>query len=536
MSEEERNAILTFVHELDHFRNIVGTPLGLLLWRCEEVVLDATARLTRELCACGIDGFPPGKPLLDWFDEEGEAFIKGIAASGRLPALFRPPDPGTDELGTVLDELRSVVRHICTVQRFVNILLGDYKPTPTIGAFLDVANEATSMVARRWNLRRFSGWHSKLKRSHPLYPDRDRLWSISTTEMLEASARLRELEIMGKAGASPSWVEQWEKRSVVGVYAQGSNRLLSQLEDPIISAGIANLALTVPIDLEHPLGLPLHVYAEDALPFMRASRLADAVKSLEKLPRDQLQHSLQMHGLDNVLLEAAGLPTLEATYAVPIRQAKLGMPRVAPLFAPQGNSQAQPAVAYDHRRYAKALCKKFEQGLREAFNNGMSETALFKLYIDFTPEGQKRYMQAMRDREGTVSAEPDVTFFADNVALAGGYRGNEVYTYADNLAHYVMTQACQALQHPTRAMADPLPLVEAFVRRLHLAAKPLDPPVDENTPYGRAVTEEYTREQDPAWQTLREAWATPEAAVAQIWQSIADEFGAAAARSIRDFD
>ena len=58
MSEVERTSVLTLAHEQDHFRLLVGTPVGLLMWRCNETLVADVAFAMRALAALGLKQLP----------------------------------------------------------------------------------------------------------------------------------------------------------------------------------------------------------------------------------------------------------------------------------------------------------------------------------------------------------------------------------------------------------------------------------------------------------------------------------------------
>jgi hypothetical protein len=98
-------------------------------------------------------------------------------------------------------------------------------------------------------------------------------------EVLEASARLLEADLIRAFHIGPGVKSEWRERSIFGVYQPVYDWLLTELRDVFISRAAIEVSLLGPVDLCCAAKGPVIAYVEDCLPSWRLVRAVEAIKN-----------------------------------------------------------------------------------------------------------------------------------------------------------------------------------------------------------------------------------------------------------------
>jgi hypothetical protein len=271
--------MLTLMHEQDHFKILSSTPVGLLLWRIEQCLSVDAFYLRRRLPTVSPDGHAT---LLDAWAEAA----KDSTSAGEHAATVQLTAEGAIATRTFLALL---------------LLHSDV----TIGDFITIANFAFAYLALRSGLEpgEHAHWDSRLDKG-------DRLVGpghLSLMEIIEASARTRELTNLQRWRVTQSILDSWRGNAIFGVYAPGFSYLMSQLGSAAWAKTAIDVALGAPIDLCAGRRGDV-LYVEDILPAHRLPRIVSGLRSrmwnLNMADRaqatslyDDLPHSVGLAGL-----------------------------------------------------------------------------------------------------------------------------------------------------------------------------------------------------------------------------------------------
>jgi hypothetical protein len=538
VSERQRAMLLTHYHELDHFGAMVENPTGLLMWRCNETIIDDVALLMRMLSDAGLDRIPGWAGLLDWFAADGEPFL----------ATAFPSDAPNERLFRT-GAIRSLVDEIRIINEFSEVLFGATRPEITIGAFVSLANRAYSILSERWGIPLRAVWKCREKDADVLlYHDKNLL---TVAELMEASARLRERGLMEGAGADAATIEKWESESIFGIYCNGYQLFREVTEDALIAHEFIRMALASPID---PSCIPsgfTELYVEDVVPAYRAIRLLTTYKIAIRLDEVQIKEfvaSIKKGGSHDAFSVNSGL--------LPVRQVLQSFLQSAPFPTMLGRDltrEAERSGPHIWRGcpssvdYRSVNISKFVDGFSKFLRRIERETNTFgaPIYLGEDPTG----LVSVRFREfsgGAVTSpeiagimgdpsdqffkiQPDIIFFEDIVDFCNYYRSSDVFNYHHNIVHYVYSEACRNLLHRMRPKPDYTPLFRAFISRLSWGEKMMK----DTSPQAmelkkRAKADEATAE----WQALRAAWRDVDQASTAMDEYLKSELGEAGYRSL----
>lgn len=260
-------------HEFAHYRQLMTTPFGLLVWRAYKTLLSNVSFLASAVA----DLCPPVKdltlPIHDWVREGNlkRAYENGATFSATRVSVWR-------ELGETLPYINDLVEDIDVIHTFLYDLLDDTEAT--VGEFIENANLAYKAMADRSDLKLKAEWETELPLNTPF-----RCGGFSGTELIEAAARLEERLFLETVHESIEPIKIWEESAIHGVYESAYTWLSSELGDSLASLGVLDAAFMVPIDLSYCLGKDVKLKVEDLLPAFRLKKLV-AVAANEFWPTD----------------------------------------------------------------------------------------------------------------------------------------------------------------------------------------------------------------------------------------------------------
>jgi hypothetical protein len=275
--------MLTYIHEQDHFKMLTSTPVGLLLWRIEQCL--------------SVDAFYLRRRLPD---------VKQEAHSTWLDAWQTAVQNSTHSPDT-LDTIQVTAWGAIWVRMFLYLLL--QRSNATVGQFVEIANSAFAYLALRSGLEpgKHARWDSNLSMdSQLLRPDQPTLM-----EIVEASARARELTNLENWQLAQHTVDNWRGRAIFGVYAPAFNQLMWQLGSAAWAKTAVDLALGSPMDIS--AGKQGEVlYVEDILPSHRLERI---VRELRRNTWNlNMADASNATGLYTDLPRSVHLPAITETY------------------------------------------------------------------------------------------------------------------------------------------------------------------------------------------------------------------------------
>lgn len=328
IQDDELQDDLTRRHEFAHYRQIMTTPFGFLLWRCFKSLVSDIEHIAIVVSA--------RQPVPNW-----HVPIHRWALDGGLS--IDPENPR-----------HTYLLHVCAqvdiLQDFLGALIGR-PPELTVGAFLKICQDAFAELCRRSDLKHMPTFRSRRSDSDLLYGQ----GILSGAELMEAATRLEERLILEKLADSNARLMHWEETAIFGVYEPGYRWLMAETGDAQVALALLDVALMAPFDLAFMQEGDKEVFIEDLLPSMRLPRLVEEAKqhfwSNEEQALDQM--------MGHTLCDAIGL---ESPYAVAARGAEITYngPRSWGIdFESNGGPEAlNPRLAFD---YFDSECRRAMQ-------------------------------------------------------------------------------------------------------------------------------------------------------------------------------
>jgi hypothetical protein len=241
--------ILTLIHEQDHLKMLSSTPVGLLLWRMEQCL--------------SVDAFYLQRNLPETTQQ---------AHATMLDAWLE----AAESLGDKVDKREVIMRTArgaMITRLFVALLL--MRSNVTVGQFIEIANLAFGYIAERSGLAHDAHprWASNLSPDQLLLPPEKH----TLIEIIEASARARELTNLKGIDASQQTIEAWRKFAIFDVYKPAFTELMRELGCPSWTKTAIDLALSTPIDLSCGTDCDV-LLVENVLPAYRLPRIVEGLR------------------------------------------------------------------------------------------------------------------------------------------------------------------------------------------------------------------------------------------------------------------
>lgn len=306
LPEPVLDLLLTRRHEESHYRHLMSTPLGLLLWRAMNVLVVDANFLIRHVAGLRPDLWPPEPPLDGWLAGGGlDIFSHTLADGGVIdPAV----GPSTRYRGQDLVRYMGfLVNEIRVIRVFLNGILE--RTTLKVGEFVAVANLAMEIMNRRSDLKAEAVWATRLPPESPLLPAD----AFAGNEIIEAAARFEEHQLLDFVALAPGMFEHWQRTRIFGVYQPAYEHLSRELRHLGAALAVIDVALMSPVDPAFAAVGGGTLIVEDLLPSLRLPRLIEAARD-HFWPRD---HTRWQGLLGRDLALAAGL-------ALPDRVAEVG--------------------------------------------------------------------------------------------------------------------------------------------------------------------------------------------------------------------
>jgi hypothetical protein len=385
VSLDSVSPLLTYIHEQDHFKVLSSTPVGLLLWRIEQCLAVDASYLRRRL--------PDVAP------KDGRAFLE--AWHDAAPRCAHPEQIKRTAQETAAGAL--------LIRLFLFLLL--YRANATIGQFVEIADHAFNYLALRSGLEPFehAHWSTRLDKNLPLL----RNDQPTLLEILEASARSRELTNLHRWRVTQKVLDQWRGRAIFGVYEAAFDQLMSELGSPTWAKTAIDLSLATPIDIS--AGKEGEVlYVEDVLPCYRLERIIRALRR-RTWCLNFADPSIR-DGLFEDLPRSVGLPSITDTYR-----------RLADAdYSLQAYWGGRVQVKTEHGSLDDAWNGE-DPGTRDYLNSILGAEEQVK----FVEEQYRRYFRLRVDEpthfltsQSGALHQPVLTFFSDRLVVAIDYLKN----------------------------------------------------------------------------------------------------------------
>jgi hypothetical protein len=276
--EDVLDVFLTQLHEQSHYRQLMSTPFGLMLWRAMNVLAADVHFLARHVSGLRPPLYPPEPPIDEWLSNGGlEQFDRSLREGGSIDPKARPSvrHQGPDlirYMDFLLQELR--------VMKFFHYGL-QQRSELRVGDFISVANLAMEIMNRRSDLQVEVTWSTRLPPETLLLGD----GRFAGNEIIEGAARLEEHRIMGRMEVSPEMFDKWRRTRIFGVYQPVYEHLLDELKDASAALAVLDVAMMTPIDPAFAQATGGTLVVEDVLPSFRLPRLVEAARK-RFWPRD----------------------------------------------------------------------------------------------------------------------------------------------------------------------------------------------------------------------------------------------------------
>lgn len=226
VSPPDRRALLTDLHELDHFRMLISTPFGVLLWRLYQVVTRDLLFLTRTYREYGLPlerkDFSSG--IVEWFRRTGRTRLDLVApiisgGLGKVRYIEGEVIPGLESVLRLLDILTCHAPH----EKYRDL---------TAGEFAALLNIAYDYLSQRSDIElRNDKWGAVWKSENPRAPMFDGPASLSFLLVMELLAYCRERRVVRRMGGSAADLSDWGTERLPGVYRPAMTDWLSAAGD-----------------------------------------------------------------------------------------------------------------------------------------------------------------------------------------------------------------------------------------------------------------------------------------------------------------
>ncbi|HJW55313.1 MAG TPA: hypothetical protein VJ577_08580 [Burkholderiaceae bacterium] len=367
---------LTRRHEISHYRHLMTTPFGLLIWRTYNTIISHAEFISRALK----DIRPPigySLPIHEWVKRNP---VSGLAKNGRC---FTP-----DRIGIRTANLESTAEFIDYLNGKVHVLTGFlnallYGKCETIGAFISLANDAFVALAEASDIAPSRPWRTNL----PLDTSFPRGFCMA--ELVEANARLDERRFLEAQPNAKHLIEAWEARSIHGMYERAYRYLMHELGDVDAALCVVDAAIMSPIDPAFSTMVDDGLVIEQILPSFRLAKLVEeATKGFWPVSNQDL-HTF----LGSQLAEKCGL-------IAPLAVARHGI---------TADYSGPTSWGSDHRLYGYPEVTNLESVYR--FTEGEVRRAMKWRSNDFT--------SVVRQHEVSdpYVFRPLMTFYRDNVVF-----------------------------------------------------------------------------------------------------------------------
>lgn len=271
-------AFLTRMHEQFHYSQLITTPLGVLQFRLLQCIVSQISLLTLCITKAGKRRVPI--PLIEAYDE------------------WRRHSDLSQEL---LADFDREIERLSTLIQFWMALMG--RESLSMTQFVQLANHAFQILATISGVPLRCKWSAHSPNLGSYLPDHQ----ISTTEIMEAQARLYEFNILSSLALKNSDSITWQSASVIGLYRPAFEYCMSRLNDQQTSFVALDVSLSSPIDVVQAADAPEVIFVEEILPSWRMGKIVDCLLDTSWPSNEQDALNEVKNGLAN----RAGIPTPE---------------------------------------------------------------------------------------------------------------------------------------------------------------------------------------------------------------------------------
>lgn len=259
------DAHLVYMHEIDHRRWISSTPFGLYIWKLLYGLTDCVTFVLQRLGAEDIR-MDRAKPLLRWLYEDGLPQIEAEVAAMGIKIV------GTPAIIAELREFSVRIRNYC---KLLNLFLNPRRSTMTLGELCDVMNSVTDHLNDVFD-EDGTQIYTDLPHDSPAVPDH--AWFLTTFELLEGCARLKEHDFL-EGELEGRGLAAWKLKKLYPPYDRALERfrnytriLFPSTDEKVFNHDILMYWALIS-RLDGSLSCDYSRRLEDILPWFRSARL-----------------------------------------------------------------------------------------------------------------------------------------------------------------------------------------------------------------------------------------------------------------------
>jgi hypothetical protein len=268
-------ALLTNAHERDHFLKYATTPFGCLVWTIWNDLTSAATWLVRKCSETGISEQIEA-PIFSWFVDRGHVAFQAAEFTPPTEAFMKHVRETAKDLRTYKAGLNVYARELAQAyhENFDFLAAFHGRTALSLAEFTRLAGSTLGALWKQADVS-LKVRHRSDGQAHHLPKG-----GFSVHEILEASARLTELECMIGIGASDAILDEWEKRSIFGVYEPAYRYVLEELGSPNLARMAIDLACMGPLDPSCGIAHANVLHIEDIHPSWRLPRIVEAMQDL----------------------------------------------------------------------------------------------------------------------------------------------------------------------------------------------------------------------------------------------------------------
>jgi len=213
----ERNIILTDIHEIDHFNQLISSPFGILLFRTYQALMLDVIWIGKQFAMQGLKVTNHRSHLVDWLKKEGIT---------KLSAAIKQ---GSDKDWVPYYLEVEVIPGIKALEKLLSLLTSKTLPTEfedlTAQGFCEILNDANLYLRKRCDIdieykdETFKGWKDTgFVWKTNLLPNtkvfNKEFVFKSPGNIMESIAYLHEYRLLERSNANKSTITQWYEKRV----------------------------------------------------------------------------------------------------------------------------------------------------------------------------------------------------------------------------------------------------------------------------------------------------------------------------------
>lgn len=280
-SDRERRLILTFFHERDHLAMFSSSPVGLLIWRCYQILSQGVRFFCKKFDEADTEKFD-GR-LSHWYRTRGfeqlrQSILEGRAATNLVQQHGR---------ATVAKHYHKTMLDLTiewdSIETLLDVLTGDQHTLKrfddwTLKDFAELAQGAYKWLCERSGLPMTFEWvpsRNAANSDAPLFPE----WAhFNAHNIWEAAARFHELQLFPHfKNFTEEDKEHWHEQFIFGPYKPAFDAVGGIDTDPFVARTYLGMSFDTPID-PATIQPGTTIAADEVLPWFRLRKLQNQLR------------------------------------------------------------------------------------------------------------------------------------------------------------------------------------------------------------------------------------------------------------------